>query len=162
MGAGTGDFTSTPSPDLSENKFRSLVDEAERFETSQAPKARNVFISFNTDDEWSVNLLRSQAKDERFDVYFRDYSIKDPFDTAWRSQAKEIIDKTSTMIVMIGSKTTSREAVDWEIREAHKQGKRVIGVRIHKDKNHPIPEEMKKHGDQVINWDLKKLKELLQ
>jgi len=162
MGAGTGDFTPIPSPDTSEKKFHALVDEAERFESGVAPKARNVFISFNADDEWAVNLLRSQAKDKRFDVYFRDYSIKEPFDAAWKSQVKDIIDKTSTMVVMIGSETASRDAVNWEIREAHKQGKRVIGMRIHKDKSHPIPEEMKKHGDEVIDWNLATLKDQLQ
>lgn len=37
---------------------------------------RNVFISFDISDKHTVNLLRSQAKDERFPFRFRDYSVK--------------------------------------------------------------------------------------
>ena len=66
------------------------------------------------------------------------------------------------MIVMVGEDTASRDAVNWEIKEAHKQGKKVIGVRIHKDKNHAIPEEIKKHGDPVINWNMQELKNYLK
>ena len=146
MGSGSSDFSlPAPSTSDSEKKFQTQMDEAKRFE-ERSDKVRNVFISFHTEDEWAVNLLRSQSKDQRFDVNFRDYSVKDPFDHAWKSQAKDLIDKTSVMVVMIGPDTASREAVNWEIREAHKQGKKVIGVRIHKDKSHPIPEEIKKHG----------------
>lgn len=161
MGSGSGDFT-LPTPNVRdiERKVQSQLNEADRFEKKKS--TRNAFISFHTDDEWAVNLLRSQAKDKRFDVSFRDYSIKEPFDTAWKSQAKDVIDQTSVTIVMIGSDTASREAVNWEIREAHKQGKKVIGVRIHKDENHAIPEEIKKHGDPVINWNMEELRKHLQ
>ena len=161
MGSGSGDFT-LPTPNVRdiERKVQSQLNEADRFEKKAS--TRNAFISFHTDDEWAVNLLRSQAKDNRFDVNFRDYSIKEPFDSAWKSQAKDVIDQTSVTIVMIGSDTTSREAVNWEIREAHKQGKKVIGVRIHKDANHAIPEEIKKHGDPVINWNMEELRKHLQ
>ena len=37
---------------------------------------RNVFISFDVDDEGMVNLLRHQAKNDRFPFEFRDYSVK--------------------------------------------------------------------------------------
>ena len=42
----------------------------------QISEQRNVFISFDMDDERMINLLRSQAKDERFPFAFRDYSVK--------------------------------------------------------------------------------------
>lgn len=162
MGGGSSDFNlPQSSPSQSEQKFRTDVGDAEKF-TRPVDAKRNVFISFNTDDEWAVNLLRSQAKDERFDVDFRDYSIKEPFENAWKTQAEEIIQKTSVIIVMIGRDTASREAVNWEIRKAHELGKKVIGVRIYRDENLPIPSEMKTYGDPVINWDIKKLKEVLQ
>jgi len=162
MGGGSSDFNlPQSSPSQSEQKIHADIIDAEKFDRPEGAK-RNVFISFNTDDEWAVNLLRSQAKDERFDVEFRDYSIKDPFENAWKTQAEEIINLTSVTIVMIGRDTASREAVNWEVRKAHELGKKVIGVRIYRDENLPIPTEMKTYGDPVINWDIKKLQELLQ
>jgi len=145
----------------SEKIFRSTAKESEKITKYFEERTRNVFISFHTEDEYAVNLLRSQAKDERFDVQFRDYSIKEPFDEKWKTQAKEIIKQTSVMIVMIGESTAGRESVDWEIHQAHEMGKKVIGVRVHKDRNDPIPQEMLKHGDKVINWDIKDLKKSL-
>lgn len=162
MGGGSSDFNlPQSSPSQSEQKVHADITDAEKSDHLEGAK-RNVFISFNTDDEWAVNLLRSQAKDERFDVEFRDYSIKDPFENAWKTQAEEIINLTSVMIVMIGHDTASRDAVNWEIRKAHELGKKVIGVRIYRDENVPVPTEIKTYGDPVINWDIKKLQELLR
>jgi len=94
-------------------------------------------------------------------VQFRDYSIKEPFDEKWKTQAKEIISQTSTMIVMIGPNTADREAVNWEIKQAHSMGKKVIAMRVHSTQNHRIPDEIKKYDDTVIPWDIKKLKQTL-
>lgn len=124
-------------------------------------RVRNVFISFDVDDEGAVNLLRMQAKNKRFNINFRDYSVKEPFDEAWKSEVRNLISQTSAMIVMIGENTAYSEAVNWEIREAHYQGKEVIGMRIHRDYDDPLPEELYA-DDPVIDWNLDELNELLQ
>jgi hypothetical protein len=58
------------------------------------------------------------------------------------------------MVVAIGEHTHEREAVDWEIRKAHELGVKVIGMRIHSDKDHKIPKAMVEHGDKVVPWNL--------
>ena len=45
-------------------------------------KKRNVFISFDVDDKKMINLIRHQAKDDRFPFKFRDYSVKEVTDRA--------------------------------------------------------------------------------
>ncbi len=122
---------------------------------------RNVFISFHTEDEPQVNLLRSQAKNESQNLDFRDYSVKEPFDEKWKTQCREKISQTSAMIVMIGPGTANREAVKWEIEEAYRQGKKVVGVRIYRDRNDPIPSALKEHGAPIITWDTAKIQGLL-
>jgi len=97
-------------------------------------QVRNVFISFHIEDEDQVRLLRHQARDNQFGAHFRDYSVKEPFDEKWRSQCRERIEQTSALICMIGEDTWDRKAVEWEIREAHRQNKLIIGVRIHRDR----------------------------
>jgi len=122
---------------------------------------RNVFISFDMDDVGMVTLLRNQAKDDRFPFEFRDYSVKEPFESKWKSNVRNRIELTSAVIIAIGENTHKSEAVDWEIREAHRQGKRVIGVRLQRDKNHTVPKAMQEHGDKIINWDTKKIGDML-
>lgn len=116
---------------------------------------RRVFISFHMEDEAQVELLRQQAKDERYDIEFTDYSIKEPFDEKWKTRATERIRQSSVFVVMIGSETYKREAVVWEINKAYELGKKVVGVRIYKDKNHQIPEPLLRNGAKIIDWSLK-------
>jgi hypothetical protein len=160
VGGGTPISTSTKSEKESEGLFDSAVQEVE---SASKPKEhiRNVFITFHVDDEAQVNLLRSQSKSEDFDIVFRDYSVKEPFDEKWKSQCKERISQTSAVICMIGENTAERPAVNWELEEAYKQGKKVIGVRIYRDQNHPIPEPLKAHGARIIDWDLAELRKFL-
>lgn len=118
------------------------------------PSKKRTFISFHVADEAQVELLRQQAKDERYDIEFVDYSVKEPFDEKWKTQCTERIKQSSVVICFIGEDTHKREAVLWEMRKAYELGKRVIGVRIYRDKNHKIPTPLKEHGAKIVNWDL--------
>jgi len=121
---------------------------------SYSSAKRRVFISFHVEDEAQVNLLRQQAKDERFDIEFIDYSVKEPFDNKWKTRCTERMKRSSVFICMIGPDTYKREAVLWEINKAFELGKKVIGVRIYKDKHHKIPNPLKDNNAKIIYWNL--------
>jgi len=123
--------------------------------TNDKEVKRRVFISFHVEDEAQVELLRQQAKDERFDIEFTDYSIKEPFDDKWKTRAAERINQSSVFICMIGPETYKREAVLWEINKAYELGKKVIGVRIYKIENHKIPEPLLDNNAKIMDWNLK-------
>src|SRR5712664_1473680 len=115
LGGGSSFSPSRRDAGGAEGIFRSSVREVE--ESTSRERIRNVFISFHTDDEPQVNLLRHQAASERFDLEFNDYSIKEPFDEKWKSQCREKIALTSATICMIGPDTASRPSVIWELEE---------------------------------------------
>ncbi len=159
--AGGTDFSPIgKSSEEAEGLFDSSLKETEEASKTEG-RIRNVFISFNIDDEAQVNLLRSQAKNENFDLDFRDYSVKEPFDERWKTQCRERIAQTSALICMIGPNTASREAVVWEIEEAYRQGKKVVGVRIYKDQDHPIPAPLVTHRARTINWEMGEIRKFL-
>lgn len=112
-----------------------------------------VFISFHIEDEAQVNLLRHQARNSD-QLEFTDYSVKEPFTEEWKRRCEERLKQSSVVVVAIGAETHSRPAVLWEINKAHELGKPVIGMRIHGDKNHKIPQPMVDHGDRVVPWSL--------
>ena len=122
---------------------------------------RNVFISFHTEDEMQVKLLRYQAKDDRFDFSFRDYSVQEPFTDKWKTRVKERIERSEYTLCLIGEETHSRKAVNWELEQSYTMGKKVIGVRIYRDANHKIPEPIKRNKSKVINWNLGDIMEQL-
>lgn len=135
------------------------VKSSDKSEQSLLPSGtkRNVFISFHMEDEAQVGLLRHQAKNEKFNLEFRDYSVKKPFDNKWKTRCEERIEQTSITIVMIGPETYKRPAVLWEINKSYELGKKVVGVRIRKDKNDPIPGPLLRHNAKIINWNMEEI-----
>ena len=119
-----------------------------------AGKKRNVFISFHMEDEAQVGLLRHQAKNDKFNLEFSDYSIKTPFNNKWKMRCEEKIKQSSITVVMIGTDTYKRPAVLWEINKSYELGKKVIGVRIHKNENDPIPGPLLRNKAKIINWNM--------
>ena len=137
----------------SDRVFQKAEDKAQKKITDYQ---RNVFVSYDMDnDKGMVSFLTNQAKDDRFPFVFRDYSVKEAYEEKWKSRVRTKISQTSAVIVAIGEKTHESKAIAWEIQEAHRQGKKVIGVRLRGSKNHKIPSELKEHGDRVIKWKAK-------
>jgi hypothetical protein len=159
MAGGTPIGPSLGSAERAESLFRSSVREVEE---ATRPTVRNLFISFSVDDLAQVNFLRSQAKDENFDMEFRDYSVKEPFDEAWKSQCRDRISLTSATICMIGPDTASRPAVIWELEESYRQGKKVAGIRIFKDRDDPIPKPLADHKAPILLWKRDLIKKFLE
>ena len=122
---------------------------------------RNVFISFDADDEGMVNLLRYQAKSSRFPFEFRDYSVKEPFEYGWEEEVENLISLSSAVIVAIGRNTHRSRAVNWEIDEAHRQGKLVIGVLLHRDPYLYAPPAMNP-TDPIGSWDTDEIADMLE
>src|ERR1043166_3603843 len=106
------------------------------------------------EDEAQVNLLRAQAKSPKFDLAFRDFSIKEPFGLLWKMQCKPIIEQTSLTIGMIGALTHMRDAVEWELNTSYELHHKVFGVLVYRDKQHPIPKPLLDHGAVIVPWEL--------
>lgn len=108
------------------------------------------FISFEMEDVTARNFLVQQAKDSDNDISFVDYSVQNPFDSAWKTNCKQRIAQTMGTIVIIGATTFSSEACLWEIAETQRQNHYLFAVRRFSDKNHRIPLGLT--PAQVIPW----------
>jgi hypothetical protein len=113
-----------------------------------APRA---FVSFEMEDRWARDFLVQQAHDKKNDIEFVDYSVQDPFDSAWKTRCKERISRTKGTIVLVGPTTYASDAVLWEIAETTRQGHYMFGIQINHDKTHPIPAGLS--STNVIRWD---------
>lgn len=65
------------------------------------------------------------------------------------------------IVVLIGPKTASREWVDWEIKYAMKQGKRIVGVFLQGAKDSDVPQALQEYGDALVGWSSGKLVEAI-
>jgi hypothetical protein len=117
-----------------------------------APRA---FISFEMEDRWARDFLVQHAKDKNNAIEFSDYSVKDPFDSKWKTECARRIAMTKGTIVLVGATTSKSEAVLWEIAETNRQGHYIFGVQINRDKVHPVPAGLPSQN--VIRWDFEQL-----
>jgi hypothetical protein len=127
--------------------------------------AIRAFLSFVQEDLNLVNLFRGQAKNERFDLEFADYSIKEPFN----SQNAEYIGrgiteqiKYSTLTVCLyGPTTYTSKWVDWELKKSLEPGKPIMGIQLYDDgriKYYPAPLK----DWPRISWDIKQIVETME
>lgn len=125
-----------------------------------AKKTHNIFIShYEKDDKYVQNLktrLTSSGK------IVRNFSVdsskhKDgrrPTDNVIARLLNIRIKACSTFICLIGPDTHKRPWVNYEIRKAFQEGKKVVGIYTHGNKESAIlPELMKRYGASVLGWN---------
>jgi hypothetical protein len=113
------------------------------------------FISFEMEDRWARDFLAQHAKDESNDIQFVDYSVQNPWDSAWKTHCTERISQTKGTIVLIGPTTHESDAVLWEIQETARQGHAIFGIQIDTDETHPVPAGLDRAN--VIRWNFEQI-----
>lgn len=151
MGGGSGGG-------LYSSDIRNLEEMAkQRLAEAKKDASRHVFISFDHEDLDEVNLLRGQAKNEKLDLNFDDYSVKEPFDSTnaeyIKRKIREKIDQCSVTLVYLTERTASSKWVNWEIEESLKLGKGVIGVYKGETPPHNTPPAFRQNSCKSVKWE---------
>lgn len=123
---------------------------------------RHLFISHHHKDDSLVDKFLSLLGSKGWDV--RNSSIRaKPANRARLDQGlvKETVIRrllrmkiswATTAVVLVGSQTHSRPWVDWEIRQAHLQGKRIVGVYEQGGKNYDVPKNLENYASAIVGW----------
>lgn len=124
---------------------------------------RNVFVSHHHKDDASVDGLTRILSGKNLNI--RNSSIRVKPENQNRLDQKRVSDQTikrllrmkmrwaSQLIVVVGKETHTRQWVNWEIEQAHKLGKPIIGVYESGLTNKvPVPENLEKYGSAVVPW----------
>lgn len=151
MGGGTGSG-------MSSSDIRKLEEKAkERLAEAQRDASAHVFISFAEEDLSDVNLLRGQAKNDKLDLQFDDYSVKEPYDSRKadyiKRKIREKIDHCSVTIVYLSDNTAQSRWVNWEVEESLKRGKRVIGVYKGDQPPAEVPPAFRENKCKIVRWE---------
>lgn len=119
----------------------------------------NIFISHYGEDEKSLDRLKERLKENGCDVRnssvekkkYRPYKVTDATIARY---LRICIRWAKTFIVMIGEHTHERPWVNYEIREAARQGKRIVGIYMHGCANDVVlPEAYKRYGGSPLGWN---------
>lgn len=117
--------------------------------------AYNVFLSFAMEDKNLVEMFRGMAKNKGSDLEFRDYSIKEPFDSKWKTNCERILAMCHATIVLIGRETYKSDAVAWEIEKTRELGKGLMGVRLVPGST--LPWALSRSGSPIVDWKIESI-----
>ena len=126
--------------------------------------SNNVFICHHSADVPKLRDLLDNLRSKGYDV--RSSSLQEDKDNKVVHKGKHVADATvaryirraikwaGTFIVFIGEHTHERAWVNYEIRNAHFQGKKIIGVyKYGCAQTAELPEAYKRYGTSPIGWN---------
>jgi hypothetical protein len=103
---------------------------------------RRVFFSFHYErDAWRAGIVRNSwvTKPDREAAGFWDAAdweqVKSKGEDAVKNWINRQLEGTSVTVVLIGSETSEREYVVYELKQSYGRGNGIIGVYIHKLKD---------------------------
>lgn len=124
---------------------------------------RHIFISHHHNDDAEVTKLTSLLSGKGYDI--RNSSIRAKPANQRRLDQGLVKEETirrllrmkiawaGSVVVLIGKETHSRPWVNWEIEQANKQGKRIVGVYVQGGKESDIPEALEKYASSIVGWN---------
>jgi len=126
-------------------------------------KRRHVFISHHHADDAEVDKLTGLLSEKGYDI--RNSSIRakpanqERLDKGLvkpeviRRLLRRKISWAGTVVVLIGKDTHKREWVNWEIEQANKQGKRIVGIYERGGTQADVPAPLEKYASSIVGWD---------
>lgn len=124
---------------------------------------RHVFISHHHADDQAVSNMTDMLARNGYEI--RNSSIRAKPANQRRLDQGLVSDNTikrllrmkmnwaSTVIVVIGKNTAQRPWVDWEIQNAHRLGKRIVGVYERGGTENDKPARLEDYASAIVNWN---------
>lgn len=119
-----------------------------------------MFISHYHEDEEHIIKMKELLGDE---YSIRNYSVtSDKYNNAQdeeyiKSLLRPLIKEAGIFICLIGPNTCDSKWVDWEIKQAERQGKLIIGVYINGAKDSDIPPALESFAESIVGWRRKSI-----
>lgn len=126
-------------------------------------KRKHLFISHHHKDDAEVSKFISLISGKGYDI--RNSSIRVKPENQKRLDQKRVSDEVikrllrmkiswaGTTVVLIGKDTHTREWVNWELEQANKQGKRIVGVYLNGGTEADIPKNFENYGSALVKWN---------
>ena len=123
-------------------------------------RKRRLFLSFHAEDKAQVQGFRLMAYNPKIATDFYDGSLKVAVSsqqaTYVRRVIREMIQRASVVVCLIGNGTAWREWVDWELNTAYELRKGICGARL-KESRGRIPPLLREIGAPIARWDVQEI-----
>ena len=117
---------------------------------------KRIFISFAIEDENLRDLLRGQSRNTNSPFEFVDMSVKQPWDSQWKTKCRTRIRGCDGMISIITRNTKNADGQIWEMNCAKDEGIPLLAIYGNKDHiGATIPNECGYLP--VVDWNWEKI-----
>lgn len=119
-----------------------------------------IFISFAKEDIHLRDLLVGQAKNDKSPFEFVDMSVKEPWDSMWKTNCRRKIKGCDGVLIIITNNTKNADGALWEVNCAEEEYIPTYGIWGTHD-NHPcrLPEEL--DSVTIVAWKWENIKNWL-
>ena len=118
-----------------------------------------LFISFAIEDKWARDYMVGHAKNDKSPFEFVDMSVKEPWDTNWKTNCRTKIKGCDGVIAFITKNTPSADGEKWEMKCAIEEGVPMLGVRATAGDTTPAPQEF--GNCKIITWTWENIKKFI-
>ena len=91
---------------------------------------KRVFVAFAMEDGLTKVLFTGQAKNEKVPYEFVDMSVKQPWDSAWKTNCRARIKGCDGVIVLVSKYLKNADGALWEINCSIEERKRIMGIYV--------------------------------
>jgi len=119
---------------------------------------KRIFISFAIEDRFARDNLVHQANQERTPFEFTDMSVKQPWDSSWKTNCRSRIKGCDGVVAFLSDATRNAEGARWEIKCALEEGIPLLPVYIH-DEGCNVPSELT--GKKIYHWTWANIKNFI-
>ncbi len=125
----------------------------------------NVFVSHYHEDEENIKKFKELLSDnyciKNYSVTSEKYNNAQEENYIKYEYLRPLINQSSILICLIGPETHDSTWVDWEIREAEKLDKQIIGVYIQGAKDSDVPPALEEFADAIVGWNSSNIEKAL-
>ena len=111
---------------------------------------KRIFVSFAIEDRFARDNIVHQAQRQSAPFSFVDMSVKDPWDSQWKTKCRERIRGCDGLIAFVSNNTVSADGARWEIQCAYEEGVPVLPLYIHDSGASRLPSELS--GKKIYHW----------
>jgi hypothetical protein len=112
--------------------------------------AKRIFTSFAIEDVRIRDLFVGQARHERVPYELVDMSVKNPWDSEWKTRCRTKIKGCDGVVVLISKNLKKADGAIWEIKCAKEERIPILGVYMTGCGIVDTPDEM--NGIKKVNW----------
>ena len=111
---------------------------------------KRIFTSFAIEDKTIKEFFIGQARNDRVPYEFVDMSVKQPWDSSWKTNCRTKIKGCDGVIVLISKNLKKADGAIWEIKCAKEENIPILGVYMKDCSILDSPDEL--NGIKKISW----------